>query len=315
MIKNKKIFLAGHNGLVGSAVLRLLKKKKFKKIFTVNRKKLDLRDQAKVQSFLKKNKFESIIICAAKVGGIKANSSKPADFLYDNLQIQNNLINGAHINNIKNLIFLGSSCIYPKLSKQPIKENYLLTGPLEQTNQAYAIAKIAGLQLCQSYNYQFKTNYKCLMPCNLFGPNDNYNLNTSHFLPAIIKKIYLAKKNNKKILKFWGNGLAKRELMFVDDLAEGIIYFLNKKTNSSFINIGNGYEQNIKTYIEIVAKKINFKGKIKFNNDPNMNGMPRKILSSVRARQYGWKPRYSFTEGLDLTLLDFYKNKSKYLKM
>ena len=313
--KKSRIFVSGHKGLVGSAVIRRLNFFGYKNLITIEKKQLDLRNQFKVEKFFKIKKIDAVINAAGKVGGIFANNKYKADFIYDNLAIQNNIIHASYKNKINNLIFLGSSCIYPKLSKQPIKENYLLTGPLEQTNQAYAIAKIAGLQLCQSYNYQFKTNYKCLMPCNLFGPNDNYNLNTSHFLPAIIKKIYLAKKNNKKILKFWGNGLAKRELMFVDDLAEGIIYFLNKKTNSSFINIGNGYEQNIKTYIEIVAKKINFKGKIKFNNDPNMNGMPRKILSSVRARQYGWKPRYSFTEGLDLTLLDFYKNKSKYLKM
>ena len=204
MKKNDKIFLAGHRGLVGSAVLRKLKKLKYTKIITAEKKILDLLDQKKVLYFLKKNKIKSIIICAARVGGIKANNTYKADFIYENLTIQNNLIHGAKINNISNLIFLGSSCIYPKHSKQPIKEEYLLSGKLEKTNEPYAIAKIAGIKMCESYNFQYKTNYKCLMPTNTFGPGDNYNLESSHFLPDLINKVHQCKKKKKKLLRIMG---------------------------------------------------------------------------------------------------------------
>ena len=225
MKKNDKIFLAGHKGLVGSAVLRKLTKLKYSKIITAEKKKLNLLDQKKVFNFLKKNKIKSIIICAARVGGIKANNTYKANFIYENLTIQNNLIHGAKINNISNLIFLGSSCIYPKNCKQPIKEDYLLSGKLEKTNEPYAIAKIAGIKMCESYNFQYKTNYKCLMPTNTFGPGDNYDLESSHFFPALIKKIYECKIKNKKLLELWGNGKTRRELIFVDDLADAIVYF------------------------------------------------------------------------------------------
>ena len=192
--KNSKIFVTGHKGLVGSAILRKLKFLGYKKIITKEKRKLDLRNQTKVFNFLKKNKIDAVINAAALVGGILANSKYKANFIYDNLTIQNNIIHGCYINKIKNLIFLGSSCIYPRICNQPIKEKYLLTGQLEKTNEAYAIAKIAGIKMCESYNFQYKTNYKCLMPCNIYGPNDNYDLETSHFFPALIKKIYLAKK-------------------------------------------------------------------------------------------------------------------------
>ena len=205
--KSKKIFLAGHNGLVGSAILKKLNlKKKNHKILTINKKNLDLTNQKKVFNFFKKNKPQYVIIAAAKVGGIKANNDYGADFIYDNLQIQNNIIHAAYENRVKSLIFLGSSCIYPKFSKQPIKEQYLLNSELEKTNEAYAVAKIAGVKMCQYYNQQYQTNFKSLMPCNTYGPNDNYNTETSHFLPALIRKIYEAKINNKKILELWGNG-------------------------------------------------------------------------------------------------------------
>ena len=199
MNKNSKIFLAGHNGLVGSAILRILKKNKYKNIITKPKKKLNLLDQNKTFKFLKKNEIDHVIIAAAKVGGIKANNDFKADFIYRNLQIQNNLIHGSYLANIKNLLFLGSSCIYPKNCKQPMKESYLLTNTLEKTNEPYAIAKIAGIKMCESYNYQYKTNYKCIMPTNTFGPNDNYDTHNSHFFPALLKKIILAKRARKKI--------------------------------------------------------------------------------------------------------------------
>ena len=313
--KNARIFLAGHKGMVGAAVLKIIKKKKYKNILIVEKKKLDLRDSYKVSNFFKKNRIEAVIIAAAKVGGILANSKYKADFLYDNLAIQNNLIHSAFKKKIKNLIFLGSSCIYPKKTKQPIKESYLLDGKLEPTNEPYAIAKIAGLKLCESYNYQYKTNYKCLMPCNLYGPNDNYNLHNSHFFSALIKKIYLAKKFKKNSITLWGNKNTKRELMFVDDLADAIVYFLNKKTKETLINIGSGKEMRIIDYAKFISKKLKVKLKIFF--DQKMpSGMSRKIIDSNIAKKYGWTSATNLNDGFDLTLKDFENNlkKKKYLE-
>ena len=230
--KNAKIFLAGHKGHLGSAIYKKLKKKGFKKIITIDKKKLNLLDQKKVFSFLKNNKPKIVIIAAARVGGIYANNNNRAEFIYENLTIQNNLIHGSYINGIKNLIFFGSSCIYPKNIIKTITEDMLLSGKLEYTNEPYAVAKIAGVKLCENYNRQYKTNYKCLMPCNSYGPNDNYDLKNSHFFAALIKKIYLAKKNNKKYLEIWGTGKPKREIIFVDDIADACIFFMKKKKYS-----------------------------------------------------------------------------------
>ena len=233
--KKSKIFVAGHNGLVGSALIRRLKFYGYAKIITMSKKRLDLRDQNKVNIFFKKNKFDAVINAAATVGGILANNKYKAEFIYNNLAIQTNIVHAAYINQVKELIFLGSSCIYPRNCKQPIKESYMLNGVLEKTNEPYAIAKIAGVKLCESYNYQYGTNFKCLMPTNTYGPNDNYDLETSHFFPALISKILHAKINNKKSIEIWGNGKAKRELMYVDDLADACIYFLNRKTKMKTI--------------------------------------------------------------------------------
>ena len=312
--KNSKIYLAGHTGLVGSSVLRVLRKRGFKNIIIKTRKNLNLTNQSKVLNFLKKKKPDAIIICAAKVGGIKANNKFKSEFIYENLSIQNNIINGAHISDINNLIFLGSSCIYPKFAKQPIKEKYLLSGELEPTNQYYALAKIAGIKLCESYNIQYGRNYISLMPSNLFGPNDNYNLNNSHFLPAVIKKIYLAKKNREPIT-FWGTGKAKRELTYVDDLAEACIFFLKKKINHNLINIGSGYEKTIREYINLICKKLDYKHKIKFNNDKFLDGTPRKVLDCKIAKKYGWKPIWSLDKSINFTIKEFLENKRRYLKM
>ncbi len=312
--RNSLIYLAGHTGLVGSSVLRVLKNRGFKKIILKKRKELNLTNQSKVLSFLKKTKPAAIIICAAKVGGISANNKYKSEFIYENLSIQNNLIKGAHVSGVNNLIFLGSSCIYPKHSKQPIKEKYLLSGELEPTNQYYALAKIAGVKLCESYNLQYGRNYRSLMPSNLFGPNDNYNLENSHFLPAVIKKIYLAKLNKKPLL-FWGTGSAKRELTYVDDLAEACIFFLKRKTTHNLINIGSGYERTIKQYINLISKKMGYRKKIKFNNEKLLDGTPRKILDCSIAKMYGWKSKWSIEKSINLTIRDFKKNKKKYLEM
>ena len=254
-----KIYVAGHNGLVGSAIVRELKKKGYKNLLLRSRTELDLKNQRKVYNFIKTNKPKFIFIAAAKVGGIFSNLKFKAEYIYDNLIIQSNVINSAYENGVKDLIFLGSSCVYPKKCKQPIKENYLLTGPLETTNDAYAIAKISGLKLCQSYNEQYKTNYKCLMPTNTFGPNDNYNVQNSHFIPALINKIHKLKKNNKNHLTLWGDGTPKREIIYVDDLAEACVFFMNKKTKHNLINIGTGKDFTIneltKKILEILIPK------------------------------------------------------------
>ena len=298
--KNSKIFVAGHNGLVGSSVVRRLKYFGFKKIITRTKIELDLRVQKKVQNFFKNSNIDAVINAAGKVGGIYANNTYRADFIYDNLSIQNNIINSCYLNKIKNLIFLGSSCIYPRDSKQPIKEEFLLNGPLEKTNEPYAIAKIAGVKMCESYNFQYNTNYKCLMPCKLYGPNDNFNLKTSHFLPALIIKIYLAKikKNNQIVI--WGTGSPKRELMYVDDLADACIFFLKKKTKETLINVGSSIEMSIIDYARFIIKKIGTNIKIKFDKS-KPDGTPRKIIDSSIARKYGWRPKINFDEGFDLT--------------
>ena len=302
-----KIFITGHNGLVGNSILQYLKKKNFKNLFVVNKKKLDLRDQRKVLNFFKKNKFDYVINCAGKVGGIYANNKFKADFIYDNITIQNNIIYSSYFTKVKSLLFLGSSCIYPKNCKIPMKENDLLKGELEETNEPYAIAKIAGIKMCESFNFQYKTNFKCLMPCNLFGPNDNYDLSNSHFLPALVKKIYQAKKKGKKKVVIWGSGKPLREIMYVDDLADACLHFLRKKTKESLINIGSGIEHSIIDYAKIIAKKLNYK--VKFVLDKSKpDGMKRKLVDSSLAKKYGWKAKISFEKGLEKTLKNFEEN-------
>jgi GDP-L-fucose synthase len=307
--KKDKIFLAGHNGMVGSAIYRILKKKGYKKIIVQNRKNLDLLDQNKTFSFIKKKKPKLVIIAAAKVGGIIANSRSKDKFLYENLQIQNNLIHGSFLSGIKNLFLLGSSCIYPKYCKQPMREDYLLTGSLEESNDAYSIAKIAGIKMCDYYTNAYKLNYKALMPPNLYGPNDNYDLIKSHFYPALIKKIYLAKKNKKKDLVIWGSGKPKRELMFVDDFAEALIFFINKKFKEPFLNIGVGKDYTIKWYANFLMKKFKINLNIKYDAS-KPDGMPKKLLDVSKAKKYGWRSKYDFDQGFLQTYNDFLKNKT-----
>ena len=305
MNRNSKIFVAGHKGLVGSAIIRELKKKKYNKIIKATRDELELTNQQKVLNFIKKEKPNYIINAAAKVGGIYSNNKYKAEFIYENLMIQSNLIHSAYLCGVKNLIFLGSSCIYPKLSKQPIKESYLLGGKLEETNDAYAIAKIAGIKMCQSYNEQYKTNYKCLMPTNTFGPNDNYHPLNSHFVPSLIRKIHEAKVKNKDYVVVWGNGKAKRELLYVDELASACIYFMNKKTKHTMINIGSGKDSSIKDFTKLFMNIIAPNKRIKIKYDLSKpNGTPRKVLNISLAKKYGWKPNHN----LKTQILKTYKS-------
>jgi len=304
--KKKKIFLAGHKGMVGSSILRYLKKNNYKNIITINKNNLDLLNQRDTEVFIKKIKPDFVINAAARVGGILANYKFKADFIYENLMIQTNVIHSSYKAGVKKLIFLGSSCIYPKFCKQPIKEEHLLSGKLEETNDAYAIAKIAGIKMCEAYNKQYNLNYICLMPTNLFGPNDNYDLKYSHFFPALIKKVFLAKKKNLKKIDVWGNGKAKRELMYVDDLASACEYFLKKKTKHTLINIGSGKEKTIEDFAKYVIKKFDNKIKIKFDKS-KPNGTPRKIVDTALAKSYGWKPKFTLDEGFKLTFEDFLK--------
>ncbi len=309
--KSDKIFVAGHNGLVGSAVIRLLKNKKFKNIIIKSRKSLNLFDQKKVENFLKRKKPKVVIISAAKVGGIKANNRFRADFIRENLQIQSNLIHGCHINNINNIIFLGSSCVYPKNCSLPIKEEYLLSGKLEETNEPYAIAKIAGIKMCESYNKQYNRKYISLMPTNTFGPGDNYNPENSHFIPAILKKIYQANIKNKKYINLWGTGKPKREIIYVDDLANAIFHFMNKKTKHTLINIGTSKEYSIKQIAKYILKILDLNLKIKFDNNSKYDGIKSKVLDTTVANNYGWKPKIKFENAIIETYEDLKKNFKK----
>ena len=309
---NSKIFVAGHKGLVGSAIVRKLKEKNFKNILIREKSRLDLTDQRQVLKFLKKEKPEFIFLAAAKVGGIYSNNKFKAEYIYNNLAIQINIIHSAYLSNIKDLIFLGSSCVYPRLCKQPIKESYLMNGQLEKTNDAYAIAKIAGIKMCQSYNEQYKTNYKCLMPTNTFGPNDNYNELNSHFLPALIKKVHNLKYNKKSTLTLWGDGKVKREAIYVDDIADACVYFMNKKLKETFINIGTGKDYSILDYAKLIIKLVVPDKKIKIRYDLSKpNGTPRKVLDVSLAKIYGWSYKNTLKEALYKTYKDFSKLKKR----
>ena len=299
-----KIFLAGHKGHLGSAIYRSLTEKKYKNIIVKNKKQLDLLNQLQVFNFLKKAKPKVVIIAAARVGGIYANNKHRGKFIYENLQIQNNLIHGSYLAGVKNLIFFGSSCIYPKNINNTITEDMLLTGKLEYTNEPYAIAKIAGIKLCESYNIQYGTNYKCLMPCNSYGPNDNYDSKNSHFFAALIKKIYLAKKNNKKFITIWGTGKPKRELIFVDDIADACIFFMNRTVKSTLINIGTGVDKTILEYAKILMKENKNIFKIKFDKK-KPDGVKRKLLNVSLAKSYGWTAKTSLIQGIKKTLESF----------
>ena len=306
-----KIYIAGHKGLIGSAILRKLQSDGYKRIIYRTRQQLDLKNQKKVFQFLNKNKPDFIFIAAAKVGGIYSNNNYKAEYIFDNMSIQSNLIHSAYLCGIKNLIFLGSSCVYPRMCKQPIKESYLLTGELEKTNDAYAIAKIAGIKMCESYNDQYNTNYKCLMPTNTFGPNDNYDELNSHMFPALIKKVHKIKMNKKKELILWGNGLAKREVIYVDDIADACVYFMKKKSDHIIINIGTGKDYSIKEYAQLVLITIIPDIKIKIKYDLSKpNGTPKKVLDINLAKKYGWKSKTNLKNSILETYEFFLRDKN-----
>ena len=306
--KKSKIFVAGHRGMIGSAILRKLNELNYKKIYFRSKNQLDLTNQTKVYKYFKKIKPDAVILAAAKVGGIKANNEKRGEFIYENLAIQNNVIDSSFKNGVKNLIFLGSSCVYPKNCKIPIKESYLLSNYLEKTNEPYAIAKIAGINLCESYNIQYGVNYKCLMPCNAYGINDNYDINNSHFFPALIRKIINALENNKSYIKIWGSGKPLREMIFCDDVADACIYFLNKKTKHSLINIGTGVEKSINEYARYIMSHLGVNLEIKREN-VKLDGTYRKLMDLSIAKKYGWKFKTNLDLGLSITINDYLKKK------
>lgn len=297
MRKCSKIYITGHGGLVGSAITKNLFDQGYNNLITKKRQELNLLDTFAVAEFFKKEKPEYLFLAAAKVGGIMANKKYPAQFIYENLQIQNNIIHNAYLNNVKKLLFLGSSCIYPKFAKQPIKEEYFLDGKLEPTNEAYAIAKIAGITMCQSYNKQYDTNFISVMPTNLYGPNDNFDLENSHVLPALIRKFHEAKTDNKKKIILWGTGDPKREFLHVDDLADASIFLMKNYNDSEIINIGTGKDISIKELAEMIKNIVRYEGKIVWDSS-KPNGAPRKLLNVDRLRNLGWKYKTELKQGI-----------------
>lgn len=302
--KGAKIFVAGHKGMVGSAIVRNLEAKGYTNILTRTRQELDLLDQKAVLAYLKQEQPAYLFIAAAKVGGIQANNVYRADFIYQNLMIEANLIHGAHEANVQRLCFLGSSCIYPRDCSQPIKEEYLLTGPLEQTNEPYAIAKIAGIKLCESYNRQYNRQYISVMPTNLYGPNDNYDLNNSHVLPALIRKAHEAKEKNEPTLTVWGTGTPRREFLYVDDLAEACVFLMKAGYDGSLLNVGTGVDVTIKELAETVKEIVGFKGELVFDTS-KPDGTPRKLLDVSKLKSLGWTPKIALSQGVKLAYKDF----------
>ena len=299
-----KIYVAGHDGMVGSALIRNLKSKGYKNFITRHFTELDLRNQQAVNDFFEKEKPDYVFLAAAKVGGIGANTEQIADFLYENMMIEMNVINAAFRNGVKKLEFLGSSCIYPKFAPQPMKENCLLTSSLEPTNEGYALAKISGLKYCEYLNRQYGTNYISVMPTNLYGPNDNYHPEHSHVLPALIRRFHEAKLNNLPSVTCWGDGTPLREFMYVDDMADACVYLMNNYEGNETVNIGTGKELTIKQLTELVAKVIGYTGEIKWDTS-RPNGTPRKLLDSTKLHNTGWNHKIELEEGIKLSYNDF----------
>lgn len=307
MKKKSKIYIAGHRGLVGSAIARALEKEGFTNLIFRTHKELDLTDQDAVAEFFAQEKPEYVFLSAAKVGGIMANKEHPADFIYSNLAIQTNIIHSAFLNNVKKLLFLGSSCIYPKLCPQPIKEEYLMTGPLEPSNQAYAIAKIAGIFMCQSYNEQYGTNFISLMPTNLYGPQDNFDFESAHVMPAMIRKFHEAKLKKEPSVTMWGTGSAKREFLHVDDLAEATLFLMENYNDSAIINVGTGEDVSIKELAEKVKNVVGYEGEMVWDTT-KPDGTPRKLLDVTKLHTLGWKHATPLDLGIASTYEWFKKN-------
>lgn len=307
MRKEDSIYIAGHNGLVGSSIRRMLIEEGYSNIITRTRKDLDLRNQSDVFEFFRSEKPKYVILAAAKVGGILANNTYPAEFIYDNIMIQSNIIDSAHKFTTNKLLFLGSSCVYPKFSEQPIKEEYLLTGLLEPTNEAYAIAKIAGIKMCQSYNKQYGTNFISAMPTNLYGPRDNFDLKTSHVLPALIRKMHEAKVNQTPSVELWGTGSANREFLYINDLAEACIFLLDNYSSSELINIGVGKDISIKELAFLIKGIVEYEGDIAYDTS-KPDGTPRKLLDTTKINNLGWKAKTSLKEGIEKTYAWYLKN-------
>lgn len=314
MNKSAKIFVAGHRGMVGSAICRRLQSGGYTNLITRTHSELDLLDQHAVHAFLREEQPDYIFIAAARVGGIHANNTYRADFIYQNLAIETNLIHGAHLAGVQTLMFLGSSCIYPRDCPQPMKEEHLLTGPLEQTNEPYAIAKIAGIKLCEAYNHQYGRNYISVMPTNLYGPNDNYDLETSHVLPALIRKAHEAKIRGDSELVVWGSGKPQREFLFVDDLADACVFLMERQSDASdsnalplLINIGCGEDLSIRELAETVMQVVELEGKIRFD-DTKPDGTPRKLLDTSKINNLGWYPKTKLVDGIQTSYKHFNKN-------
>lgn len=306
---HSKIYIAGHKGMVGSAILRNLQKKGFSNFVFKPSSELDLRNQAAVNSFFEKEKPEYVFIAAAKVGGIQANNVYRADFLYDNLMIQNNIIHSAYEHKVSKLMFLGSSCIYPKLAPQPLKEEYLLSGYLEETNEPYAIAKIAGIKLCENFRRQYACNFISAMPTNLYGPNDNYNLNNSHVLPALIRKFHEAKEKNLPFVEMWGTGTPKREFLHADDLGDACVFLMQNYNGSQHVNVGVGTDVSIKELALIVQKIVGYNGEIKHDLS-KPDGTPRKLMNVDFLHNLGWKHKIELEDGIRMVYDDFKKKEN-----
>ena len=311
MEKNAKIYVAGHRGMVGSALVRRLESEGYQNIIVRTSRELDLRNQQAVADFFAAEKPDYVFLAAAKVGGIMANNIYRADFLYENLQIQNNVIHSAHVEGVEKLMFLGSSCIYPKLAPQPLQEDSLLTGPLEYTNEPYAIAKIAGIKMCESYRKQYGRNYISVMPTNLYGPNDNYDLNNSHVLPAMIRKFHEAKVDNKPFVELWGTGSPLREFLHADDLADACVYLMKNYDGEQFVNIGVGEDITIKNLAELIKSTVGYEGELRWNTD-KPDGTPRKLMDVSKLHSMGWKHRYGLEEGIRITYQDFLQKLEEY---
>lgn len=307
MEKDSKIYVAGHKGLVGSAIVRNLKEKDYTNIIGKTHKELDLTNQKMVKDFFKKEKPEYVFLAAAKVGGIGANSKYPADFILVNEQIQCNIISSAYENNVKKLMFLGSSCIYPKMCPQPIKEEYLLTSALEQTNEGYALAKISGLKMCQYFNREYNTHYISVMPTNLYGSHDNYNLETSHVVPALIRKMHEAKVEDKPYAEIWGTGKPLREFLHVDDMADACVYLMENYDGNDFFNVGTGRELTIKDLALLIKKVVGYEGQLKFD-ETKPDGTPRKLLDVSRLKKAGWTYKIELEDGIRDSYVWFKEN-------